>query len=248
MIKYFYSLLITFSIFTLQTGKSEATDNKPEVESKVTATRYFKLAEDSTDLLSAFSAKIKEKEIHLIWKITNLKYISYLIVEMRDVENKIFEPINSNKRVKRNDFIEKSKDENEFQVLKFTYTDEPEKDGVYYYRLKAYNQNNELLFESDEIKIGISGIKDFILEQNQPNPFNPTTSIKYELFSDTYVTLKIFDLIGREITTLIDRFQAEGKYTVEFDASKFSNLTSGIYFYKLTTENYSDVKKMILSK
>jgi hypothetical protein len=55
-------------------------------------------------------------------------------------------------------------------------------------------------------------------------------------------------LIGKEITTLVDETQAKGEHTVEFDASKYSNLTSGIYFYKLTTDIYSDVRKMILTK
>jgi hypothetical protein len=91
-------------------------------------------------------------------------------------------------------------------------------------------------------------LKDFKLEQNHPNPFNPTTTISYEILNSTHVTFRIFDLIGREIATLVDEFQSEGKYTVGFDASNYPNLTSGIYFYKLETEKYSDVRKMILTK
>ena len=203
---------------------------------------------DSSDVLTAFTAKIKDSKIHLVWKITNLKNISYFIVERRDSEHRLFEPLNANKRIKKSDYIEKSTEENNVKAYKFTYTDEPQRDGVYYYKIKAVDGGNKLVFESDEIKIGISGIKDFILEQNQPNPFNPMTNINYELFSDTYVTLKVFDLIGREISTLVEEFQTKGKYSVNFDASQHSNLTSGIYFYKLQTEQYSDVKKMILSK
>ena len=58
----------------------------------------------------------------------------------------------------------------------------------------------------------------------------------------------MFDLIGKEIATLVDKNQTAGTYTVDFDASRFSNLTSGIYFYKIETEKYSEVKKMILTK
>lgn len=200
------------------------------------------------DSLTAFSARIKDKEIHLVWKIYDLRNISYFVIERRDSEHRIFEPLNLKERVKKGDYIEKSTDENNVTSYKFSYTDEPQRDGVFYYRIKAYNSSGILIFESEEIKIGISGIKDFIMEQNQPNPFNPVTTIKYELFSDTHVSLQVFDLIGREIATLVDQFQTKGKYEVQFDISSHSALTSGIYFYKLQTELYSDVKKMIVSK
>jgi len=203
------------------------------------------LAQDS---LTAFSARIKDKEIHLVWKIYDLQNISYFIIDRRDSEHRIFEPINLKDRIKKADYIERSTDENRVTSYKFSYTDEPQRDGVFYYRIRAYNSSGNLLFQSEEIKIGISGIKDFILEQNQPNPFNPITTIKYELFSDTHVNLQVFDLIGREIATLVDQFQTKGKYEVQFDISSHSSLTSGIYFYKLQTELYSDVKKMIVSK
>jgi type IX secretion system substrate protein len=219
-----------------------------EVKAQESAAVIQLQEDDSTDVLTAFTAKIKESEIHLVWKIANLKNISYFIVERRDSEHRLFEPLNANKRIKKADYIEKATEENNVKAFKYTYTDEPQRDGVYFYKIKAVDASNKLVFESDEIKIGISGIKDFVVEQNQPNPFNPVTTIRYELFSDTYVSLKVFDLIGREITTLVDEFQTKGKYSVNFDASLHSNLTSGIYFYKLQTEQYSDVKKMILSK
>ncbi len=203
---------------------------------------------DSSDVLSAFSARIKDKSIHLNWKITNPENLSYFEIQRKDTRTKNFISVTKNKPFKSSSHYEEYKDENNRTVLKFNFEDEPKFDGVYYYRLKAFSSTGGLLFESDEIKIGISGIKDFILEQNHPNPFNPSTKIKYELFSESHVTLKVYDLIGREISTLVNEYQGIGEYTVEFDASKFSNLTSGIYFYKLQTENYSDVKKMILTK
>jgi hypothetical protein len=236
MDKYILPLLIFVSSFLLYTSTARAEEMMLPAEG------------DSSDVLTAFSAKIKDSEIHLVWKISNLRNISYFIVERRDSEHGIFEPLNADDRVRRSDYIEKSTGENNLRALKFSYTDEPESDGVFYYRVKGYSGSGTLVFESDEIKIGISGIRDFILEQNQPNPFNPVTTIKYELFSDTYVTIKVFDLIGREISTLADQFHTKGKYSVQFDASLHSNLTSGIYFYKLQTDQYSDVKKMILSK
>lgn len=83
------------------------------------------------------------------------------------------------------------------------------------------------------------------LFQNFPNPFNPVTAINYELRNSEFVILKIYDISGKEIKTLIYSDQSKGKYTVRFDGS---DLASGIYFYKLTAGNFSDTKKMILSK
>jgi Secretion system C-terminal sorting domain len=203
---------------------------------------------DSVDVFTAFSAGIKDYKIHLIWKITNPKDLSYFEVQRKDSKSTDYSTLNKNEPVQRNDFFDKYTDENNKVVLKFNYVDDPETDGVYYYRLIAFDSKRQVIFDSDEIKIGISGIKDFKLEQNHPNPFNPTTNIKYELFNESHVTLKVYDLIGREIATLVDETQPKGEYSVDFDASKYSNLTSGIYFYKLTTEKYSDVRKMILTK
>lgn len=85
----------------------------------------------------------------------------------------------------------------------------------------------------------------FILNQNYPNPFNPNTVISYQLSVAGFISLKVYDLNGREITTLINKKQSAGSYSVEFNAS---NLSSGIYFYTLQTDKFTDTKKMILVK
>ncbi len=85
--------------------------------------------------------------------------------------------------------------------------------------------------------------KEFILWQNYPNPFNPITKIKYSIPVETIVRIKIFDVLGRELTTLIDMKQPAGIYEVYWNAYNYS---SGIYFCSFTTEEYSTVKKMIL--
>lgn len=106
---------------------------------------------------------------------------------------------------------------------------------------------------------GITGIKkeniipaDYSLSQNFPNPFNPTTTIKYSIPVETghapslqKVTLKVYDLLGRDVATLVNEEKSAGSYTVEFDASK---LASGVYFYKLIAGGFSSTKKMILMK
>lgn len=106
--------------------------------------------------------------------------------------------------------------------------------------LLKYNENNEKYEMAKS-----SEITDYILKQNYPNPFNPLTSISYQIPSDGSVSLKIFNSVGQEIKTLVNRFQAQGIYTVQFDASE---LPSGVYIYKLQSGNFSSTKKMLLTK
>ncbi len=85
----------------------------------------------------------------------------------------------------------------------------------------------------------------FRLEQNYPNPFNPTTTIKFHIPSAGHVSLKVYDINGKEIATLTDQYVPAGNSLVEIDAS---NLASGIYFYRLQAGNFTATKKMILMK
>ena len=85
----------------------------------------------------------------------------------------------------------------------------------------------------------------FSLLQNYPNPFNPSTIISWQLPASSYVTLKVYDILGREVATLVNEEKTAGNYKVPFDAK---NLASGIYFYRLKAGNYISVKKMILLK
>ena len=88
-------------------------------------------------------------------------------------------------------------------------------------------------------------VKNFALANNYPNPFNPSTIINYTLPSNEYVSLKVYDIIGREVATLINQQQSAGVYDVEFNASNF---TSGVYFYKIEAGSFSAIKKMLLVK
>jgi hypothetical protein len=85
----------------------------------------------------------------------------------------------------------------------------------------------------------------FQLVQNYPNPFNPATTISYTIPKAGNVQLKVYDALGREVSTLVNTHQESGWYNVNFDASR---LSSGMYIYKLTSENFSQVKKMMLLK
>jgi fibronectin type 3 domain-containing protein len=83
----------------------------------------------------------------------------------------------------------------------------------------------------------------FQLHQNYPNPFNPTTKINYELPITNYVELSIFNTLGQRVTTLVSEQQLAGRYSVEWDASRYS---SGVYYYRIKANKFEDVKKMIL--
>ena len=86
---------------------------------------------------------------------------------------------------------------------------------------------------------------EFALSQNYPNPFNPTTNIEFRIANFGFVSLKIFDVLGREISTLVSEMRAPGAYTVRWDASSVS---SGVYFYKLEAGDFTQTRKLVLLK
>ncbi len=93
--------------------------------------------------------------------------------------------------------------------------------------------------------------KEFKLHQNYPNPFNPTTTIMFQIPSSTFVELKVYDVTGKEIITLVNDFKSPGEYEVIFDArvhGHATNLSSGIYFYKLGAGDFIQVRKMMMIK
>lgn len=85
----------------------------------------------------------------------------------------------------------------------------------------------------------------FIQYQNYPNPFNPTTQIKYSVKEDGFVTMKVYDVLGKEVAVLVNDEKLTATYTVNFDASM---LSSGIYFYTITAKDFHQTKKMLLIK
>lgn len=100
-------------------------------------------------------------------------------------------------------------------------------------------------FTATGVENEVSGPTGFALSQNFPNPFNPTTSIKFNVGERANVTLKVFDMLGREVATLVNEVKESGSYDVNFDAAK---LASGTYVYKLTAGNFVETKKMVLLK
>jgi hypothetical protein len=103
-------------------------------------------------------------------------------------------------------------------------------------------------FSTDILIVGVDDeivANNFTLEQNYPNPFNPSTTINYTIAERSAVTLKVYDVIGNEVATLVNGTQEAGKYNVKFDASK---LSSGLYIYTINTGNFTSSRKMMLLK
>jgi len=88
----------------------------------------------------------------------------------------------------------------------------------------------------------------FNLEQNYPNPFNPVTIIRYTVPADGKVKMNVYDAVGRQVAVLVNGNKMRGNHTVEFDASDFRGLSSGVYYYRLESGNFSQIKKMLLVK
>jgi hypothetical protein len=87
--------------------------------------------------------------------------------------------------------------------------------------------------------------KNYTLKQNYPNPFNPVTKIEYSLPQNSYITLKVYNILGKEVATLADKYERAGNHVVTYDAA---NLASGIYFYTLKSGDFTQTKKMTLIK
>ena len=88
-------------------------------------------------------------------------------------------------------------------------------------------------------------LENFSLNQNYPNPFNPTTKINFDLKNNAFAMLRIYDITGREVRTLVNEKLSVGTYTYDFNASE---LPSGVYFYQLEADGFIETKKMILLK
>ena len=120
--------------------------------------------------------------------------------------------------------------------------------GAFGYSLSNRTADQNILAKGNYQTVNYQGnlaVTEYNLEQNYPNPFNPSTTIKFQLPQDGFVTLKIYDILGNEITTLINEEKAQGRYEVNFNAS---NLASGIYIYKIQAGSFVSSKKMILIK
>ncbi len=126
----------------------------------------------------------------------------------------------------------------------YSFVDKNPAEGKSYYRLRQIDfDGSSKVYNSVEVDFEI--VKEYSLSQNYPNPFNPSTEINYSLAKSGNVTLKIYNLLGSEVATLVNEFMEAGKHSVKFNAN---DITSGIYFYTIKADNFTSTRKMILMK
>jgi len=138
-------------------------------------------------------------------------------------------------------------------ITTFTDIAEPSTEGNYYYVVTAVTRNGVESDPSSALDAGVvvsaeeevSLAKAYRLEQNYPNPFNPTTNITFDLAKEGFTSLKVFDILGREVATLVNGRLTSGSYSYEFDASA---LSSGVYLYRLSSQSVTFTRKMTLIK
>jgi len=182
--------------------------------------------------LTSFIATVKQNSVLLEWATAT------------EINNQGFE-------------IERKTEKNEWRTIGFEEgkgtTTEPQEysfiddlfnasTGKLYYRLKQIDFDGSFEY-SKIVDVEVGFPTEFSLSQNYPNPFNPTTSIQYTVGSLQFVTFKVYDVLGKEIATLINETKPAGAYEVEFNGT---GLPSGIYFYRITAGSYSETRKMVL--
>ena len=137
------------------------------------------------------------------------------------------------------------------EIQNYSFTDRDLEVGSYTYRLKQVDLDGTYDYSNTvDVDVDIVVPDVFTLEQNYPNPFNPSTTIKFSLAVDSKVSLKVFDILGQEVTSLVNGQLTAGSHEINFNAL---NLNSGVYFYRIEANgvdgtNFTSVKKMILTK
>ena len=194
--------------------------------------------------LTSFSASIKNKSVNLVWHTAT------------EVNNYGFEIEKTSPRPSpyqgeggeagsgwvKVGFVKGSGNSN--SANEYSYTDKTVATGKYIYRLKQIDNDGKYEY-SKEVEVDLGKPTTFALNQNYPNPFNPTTSIEYSVVGSQYVSLKVFNVLGKEVAVLVNEKQEPGVYTVNFSSA---NLSGGVYLYRLQAGDFVQTKKMILLK
>ena len=184
--------------------------------------------------LTHFSAKEIKNKIILNWQTaTEVNNYGFSIERRLEVVNREWETLA---------FVEGHGNSN--SPKDYTYIDDTPLNGKVGYRLKQIDTDGTFEY-SDEIEIEVESVIENKLVGNYPNPFNPTTTVRFDLANEGNVSLVVYNVIGEVVKKLLDQKMTAGKHKVEFEAS---NLSSGIYFYQLNAGNFIDVKKMMVIK
>ena len=187
--------------------------------------------------LSTFSGTIIGQNVKLNWATeTEVNNYGFEIERMLDVKG---QTSNSWEKI---GFVNGSGNSNSSK--NYSFVDNKIQGGKYSYRLKQIDNDGQFEY-SNTIEVDIKVPLEFALNQNYPNPFNPSTKISFQITEVGFTSLKVFDVLGNEISTIVNEELQAGNYTFDFEAQ---DLTSGIYFYKLQSNSFVKTKKMILIK
>ncbi len=186
--------------------------------------------------LTSFSAEVNDNNVLLSW------------VTATEINNQGFQIERRETKNERNDswdnigFINGNGTTTE--ITHYNFIDENVNDGTYNYRLKQIDYDGSFEYSSI-IEVEVETPSDFFLSQNNPNPFNPSTQINYSIKKAGLVQLRVYDILGKEIATLVNTNKEAGNYSIEFNANQ---LPSGIYIYRMQSGSFVSSKKMILLK
>ena len=193
--------------------------------------------------LVSFTATAEKENVILSWQ-TATETNNYGFEIERAIENGVM----SSRAETRDDnwtkigFVEGNGTTNAPKSYSFT---DKTANGKTSYRLKQIDRDGKFEYsQTVEVSVGGAPLK-FNLAQNFPNPFNPSTTLAYTIATESFVTIKVYDIVGREVTSLVNEHKKAGRYEVAFDGSRFS---SGVYICKMAAASFTSLIKMIITK
>ncbi|MBK7630479.1 MAG: T9SS type A sorting domain-containing protein [Ignavibacteriales bacterium] len=195
---------------------------------------YSNVAQVSVPVeLTSFTANLNSGKVNLIWQTATETNNSGFNIERKNIESSKWNSIG---------FVNGKGTTTEQQ--NYSFVDENVSAGKYLYRLKQIDFNG--MFEySNEIEVVVNAPDNFSLNQNYPNPFNPSTTIEFQLPKESFVTLKVYNILGKEVASLVNEQKPAGVHKVNFDASE---MPSGMYIYKISTGSFEQTRKMLFLK
>jgi hypothetical protein len=185
--------------------------------------------------LESFTAEISDNTVILKWQ-TETEVDNYGFDIERKSEN------TGSQTWKKIGFIEGNGNSNSPKL--YSFVDGNVDLGKYYYHLKQVDTDGSFTY-SEIIEVDLGSPTKFEISQNYPNPFNPSTTISYSVPAKEFVSIKVYDVLGKEVTTLVNDEKPAGSYEIEFNATASP---SGVYFYQLKAGDFVETKKMILLK
>jgi hypothetical protein len=183
--------------------------------------------------LTSFSASVTNDLVMLNWVTATEKNSYSFEVEKKQADINTWQKIASVKAANLSN-----------SPRNYSYSDKNITAGKYNYRLKMVDNDGTFKYSSI-VNVDITAPVKFELLQNYPNPFNPSTTIRYQLPVNGYISLKVFDMLGREVASLVNEVKLAGSYEVTLNGNQ---LSSGVYYYQLKSNNFVQTKKLELIK